>query len=142
MELVLNRVERTDISTIGELSIDGNFECLILEDKDRGLHKDMPLDEIKAKKVFAQTAIPAGRYEVAITFSNRFKQYLPLLIGVPGYEGIRIHPGNFVADTEGCLLPGTGKDENSVLNSRSAFRSLFAKMKAAEKKEKIYITIQ
>lgn len=142
MELLLKRVERTDTSTIGELSIDGDFECFILEDKDRGLHREMPLDEIKEKKVFAQTAIPTGRYDVAITFSNRFKQYLPLIMGVPGYEGIRIHPGNFAADTEGCLLPGTSKDANAVLNSRSAFRSLFAKMKSAEKKEKIYITIQ
>lgn len=92
MELLLKRKHRTDKSTIGELSINGNFECYILEDKDRGLDSSMTLAEIKAQKVYGATAIPAGRYRVAFTFSNRFQKYLPLLIDVPGYEGVRIHP--------------------------------------------------
>jgi len=102
----------------------------------------MPLDEIKAGKVHGKTAIPSGTYQVAITFSNRFKKYLPLLINVPGFEGIRIHPGNTAADTEGCLLPGEFRNHNQVTNSKKAFTKLFEKLKAVEKKEKITITIE
>lgn len=141
MELKLIRNSRTEKSTIGQLYINGVKECLILEDKDRGLKKSMPIAEIKKLKVDAKTAIPAGRYEVAITYSNRFKKYLPLLIGVPGYEGVRIHPGNKAEDTEGCLLPGTSQSLDFVSNSRVAFDALFHKMKAVEKKEKIFIEI-
>lgn len=142
MELFLNRLIKADKCTIGNLFVDDKFECVVLEDKDRNLTQSMPIEEIKKQKVYAQTAIPAGRYEVVVTFSNRFKQYLPLIMGVPGYEGIRIHPGNTHEHTEGCLLPGTSHTETSVLNSRAAFRSLFAKIRKVEKKEKIFITIQ
>lgn len=141
MEIELIRKTFTETSTIGEIRINGMFECYSLEDKDRGLVKSMPLSEIKQKKIYAKTAIPEGRYQVVITYSNRFKKYLPLLINVPGFEGIRIHPGNTAADTEGCLLCGTEKGKNVIINSRAAFNKLFSKLKAVEKKEKIYITI-
>lgn len=48
-------------------------------------------------------AIPAGRYEVRVTYSPRFKKPLPLLIAVPGFEGIRIHGGTKAEHTEGCV---------------------------------------
>ena len=141
MDLKLIRKERTDISTIGYLHVNGAFECFILEDTDRGLKQTQSLEEIKAAKVHGKTCIPAGKYEVAITFSNRFQKYLPLLINVPGFEGIRIHPGNTAADTEGCLLPGEFRNHNQVINSKKAFSKLFDKLKAVEKKEKIFIEI-
>jgi hypothetical protein len=141
MEIVLKRKILTSESTIGELYVNGVFECFILEDMDRGLDKSMSLAEIQSHKIHSKTAIPTGKYEVAITFSDRFKQYLPLVLGVPGYEGIRIHPGNTAADTEGCLLPGLEKQTNVVSKSKIAFSKLFAKLKAVEKKEKIFITI-
>lgn len=142
MELVLNRVIKGEKCTIGHLLVDGKFECYILEDKDRNLSDNMSLEEINQKKVFGQTAIPTGRYEVVISFSNRFKQYLPLISGVKGFAGIRIHPGNTHEHTEGCPLTGTSHTDTQVLNSRAAFRQLFAKIKKVEKKEKIFITIQ
>lgn len=141
MELELIRKTRTNTSTIGELFIDGEFECFILEDKDRGLRKDMPISELITKKVKAKTAIPEGRYEVVINFSNRFKKLLPLLLDVPAYAGIRIHPGNTATDTEGCLLPGVNKAIDKVTSSRSAFTALFDKMKAASSREKIFMNI-
>lgn len=141
MELVLKRTVFTEESTISELSINGVFQCFVLEDKDRGLTQSMPLTEVNTKKVHALTAIPYGRYEVVSTFSNRFQKYLPLLVNVPGFEGIRIHPGNKSTDTEGCLLPGNKKGVNVVSESKLAFEAVFAKIKAVEKKEKIFITI-
>ena len=101
LALTLIRKIKTDKSTIGELFINGEFQCYILEDTDRGLYQDMPLQELLSKKIYGETAIPTGTYEVVISFSNRFKKYLPLLLNVPGYEGIRIHPGNYAKDTLG-----------------------------------------
>jgi len=142
MELELVRKTRSNKSTIGEISINGNPECYILEDKDRGLRKDMTLSELVSKKIHGQTAIPEGRYEIAITFSNRFKKMLPLLLDVPAFAGIRIHAGNTAADTEGCLLPGKNKGTDTVSSSRVAFMSLFDKLKTATQKEKVFITIR
>ena len=79
MEILIERFERTETSTISNCMVDGIFECYILEDTDRGLTKDMPLAVIKDQKVYGKTAIPAGRYEIVITYSERFKKPLPLL---------------------------------------------------------------
>jgi hypothetical protein len=142
MEIIVKRVELTDESSISEWSIDGKFECYGIEDKDRGLLSSMSESEIKALKIYGKTAIPKGTYQVVLSFSNRFKKYLPELLNVKGYAGVRIHPGNTAADSEGCLLPGTTKAKNFVGNSVKAFNTLFAKMKTVEKKEKIFITIK
>ena len=141
MKLKLIRTDKTEISTIGELFIDDKFECFILEDKDRGLKQSDPISVIEQNKVFGKTAIPKGTYDVVISWSNRFKTYLPLIINVPGFEGIRIHPGNKAEDTEGCQLPGAARTKDMVLNSRVAFKRLFTKLKAVEKTEKITIEI-
>ena len=142
MEITVDRFERTENSTISTCSVDGLFECFILEDKDRGLTKDMPLAVIKAQKVYGKTAIPAGRYEVVVTYSDRFKKPLPLLLGVPGYEGIRIHPGNTAENTLGCLLPGMEFKKDMVTESRAAFKDLFSKIQAASKRSKVFVEIK
>lgn len=142
MEIKLIRKIRTGKSTIGELYINNQRECFTLEDKDKGLTQKMPLSEITAKKDFGKTAIPSGRYEVALTFSNRFKQYMPLLLNVPGYEGVRIHPGNKAEDTEGCLLLGQTKASDFIGQSKLAYQAFLRQFKAVEKKEKIFITIE
>lgn len=122
MKLRLERKIFRDDCTIGELTIDGMDECYVLEDKDRRL-EDNP-----NAKVHGQSAIPRGLYNVVITPSNRFKRDLPLLQSVPGFEGIRIHPGNTQADTEGCLLPGRNHTDRTVTESRAAFNALYAKI--------------
>lgn len=124
MKLKLVRETLTEVSTIGSLYVDGVFECYILEDKDRRLEEG-------GEKVYGRTAIPLGTYEVIVDMSNRFKRLLPLVRNVPQFSGIRIHPGNTDADTEGCLLPGTTKGADKVLNSRTAFDRLFKKIQEA-----------
>jgi len=54
-----------------------------------------------------------------------FQRPLPLLVDVPGFEGIRIHPGNGIGDTSGCLLVGRDRAPCRVLQSRVAFEALF-----------------
>ncbi len=127
--------------TIGKLYIDDSYFCDILEDKDRGLYFTQPLEEIEKIKVYGKTAIPKGVYEIVITYSEKFKQFLPLLLNVPGYKGIRIHAGNTHVDTLGCLLPGK-HTFNKVINSRSTFKKLFSILQKASKKEKILIFIE
>lgn len=129
MELQVKRMEFSEESTIGELWVNGVFECYTLEDK------------VRPVKIAGKTAIPPGRYEVIINFSQRFQKQLPLLLNVPNYEGVRIHSGNTAANTEGCILVGETKTENFVGESRWAFNRLFEKLKAASETEKIFLEI-
>jgi len=129
VELQVKRTDLTDESTIGEFSVNGQFECYTLEDK------------VRLVKIAGKTAIPPGRYEVIVNFSQRFGRLLPLLLNVPRFEGVRIHPGNTDADTEGCILVGDTKKPNFVGDSRPAFERLFEKLKVASATEKIFIEI-
>lgn len=64
------------------------------------------------------------------------------MVNVPGYDGIRIHVGNYHTDTDGCLLPGVYKNTpDFVANSKITFDKLYKVLQDAEKKEKIFITI-
>lgn len=144
MDLKLVRKYFTEQSTVGELYVNDELFCYVLEDVDRALDsKTMTKERIAWLKQYGKTAIPYGIYEVVISYSARFKTYLPLLVNVPGYDGIRIHPGNTAIDTEGCLLPGqyNEKTPNFVGKSRDTFNSLLKILKSVEKKEKIIITI-
>lgn len=139
MELKVIRKINTEESSIGELHVNGNFFCYTLEDKDRGLIKTQPLTDIAQKKLFGKTAIPLGKYDLALTFSNRFQKYMPQVLNVPCFEGVRIHSGNKAEDTEGCLLVGMNKAENMITDSRTAFTALMKMFSKVEKKEKITI---
>lgn len=141
MRLTLKRKVFTNVSTIGELFIDDIFECYTLEDIDRGLTATMPLSEIDKTKVHSTTAIPYGEYEVVITFSNRFKCLMPLLVDVKGFAGVRIHTGNKSTDTEGCILVGKTKGLDFIGNSRAEYAVLFAKLSEAASREKVFLTI-
>jgi len=120
MKIEVKRLHKTQNSTIGELTIDGKFECYTLEDTERDV------------KIKGETAIPKGTYKVIINQSNRFKKLLPLLINVPNFEGVRIHPGNSNHDTEGCILVGMNRSVDYITKSRKAFDSLFKKMQGAK----------
>ena len=85
--------------------------------------------------------IPTGVYEVRITPSPKFKRRLPLLIDVPGHDGIRIHPGNFPRDTEGCILLGRILAGESVLESDKAFEDFFAFLDNALAQDSVYLDI-
>ena len=95
--------------TIGRMLINGKYFCDTLEDQVRDLTSE--------KKVYSKTAIPAGKYEVRVTWSPKFKRNLPLLLGVPYFSGIRIHRGNKADDTSGCILVGENKVKGMVINS-------------------------
>ncbi|RVU45337.1 DUF5675 family protein [Rubrivivax rivuli] len=133
MELVLERLQLLPDTTIGSLTVNGAWQCWTLEDVVRA----------PGVKVYAHTAIPAGRYRVQITMSPRFKRRMPLLLDVPGFSGIRIHPGNTHEDTEGCILVGQQRLERSLLQSRAAYENLMIVLEGAERaKDDVFITVQ
>src|SRR4051812_4869970 len=122
MLITLKRYSFDVDSTIGKLYIDGVFECYTLEDKVRA----------DGVKIAGATAIPAGRYEVIINYSNRFKRLMPLLLNVLNFIGIRIHWGNKSKDTEGCLLLGQTVGKDFIGHSVDAFNAFFTKLQVAK----------
>lgn len=132
MELRLERDDCTPTRTIGRLFIGDTFECYTLEDPVR-----------IGPKIPGETAIPAGRYQVVLTFSQRFQKTLPLLLNVPNFTGIRIHAGNTTADTAGCLLVGQNRAHDSILQSKLALAALQPKIAAAlALGDDVWITIE
>ncbi len=127
MKLLVERLQKDADVTIGSLSIDGSFECWTLEDPVR----EIPGVPVEKWKIKGETAIPVGTYGVIVTMSARFGHLLPEVPKVPGFAGIRIHPGNTAANTEGCLLVGEDRHAKSLGNSRKAFDKLFAKIRYA-----------
>jgi len=128
-------------STISEVSVGGRHLCYVLED----VVRQREGEPVSSWKVKGATAIPTGRYEIVIDMSTRFGKLMPHLLGVDGFAGIRIHPGNTDADTEGCLLPGTevGPGSNSVLNSRIAYATWFTLLaQTLHSGERCYITVE
>lgn len=125
MQIQIKRHFKGPQYTIGRLFVDGVYECDTLEDTIRP----------DGMKIAGQTAIPPGKYPVRITYSPRFKKDLPLLDNVPNFTGVRIHTGNTAKDTEGCILVGYNRVKGRVVDSRAAFKRLFAKIKTASQIE-------
>jgi hypothetical protein len=82
-----------------------------------------------------QYAIPTGCYRLRITQSAKFGELLPILDGVYGFArpnmpmrqrvGIRIHAGNIIQHSTGCILVGTADTSNQrLLSSRKALNQL------------------
>ena len=142
MNITLNRIAKKSKYTIGKLYINDKYFCDTLEDTDRGLTQSMTEQQIVSKKVYGETAIPTGTYRIIISYSNKFKKQMPLLLNVPGFAGIRIHSGNTEKDSLGCILVGKNKAVGKVLESRDTYSKLFSILQEANKKETIKITIK
>ena len=149
MELVLKRIAKKKGYTIGKLYVKQSiideylrgekfiYICDTLEPQWRDYAKG-------ARKIKGKSAIPEGRYPVVITYSPKFKQWLPLLVNVPMFSGIRIHAGNdAVNDSQGCILVGENRVKGKVLNSRKYVKLVKAKIvEAKDKGESVFIEIK
>jgi hypothetical protein len=152
MELILKRIAKRKTYTIGRLYIrqqvmdeylpgyEDHYFCDTLEPTWRDYANG-------AYKVKGRSAIPEGRYAVVISWSPKFKQWLPILLGGPEFnrkwQGIRIHAGNTAKDTEGCILVGKNREVGKVLDSRKWLYELKQRIvEAKDSGEAVWITIK
>ena len=134
MELLLERTEKTQTYTAGSLYVVNELgKAYFCDTLEPSLH---PTNHLRPK------AIPAGRYDVAVTWSPRFKRWLPLLLKVPHRSGIRIHAGNNPEDTAGCILVGRALLPGHVYNSRSTLERLMQRLKERTAGEVIHLTVE
>lgn len=152
MKLMIDRAWKKSTYTISRLFIDGARFYEALEDKDRGLKKTDLLSTIQSKKVYGETAIPSGVYEIALSVSEKFKNrtwakkyngIVPEILGVPGFSGVRIHPFNRPEESFGCIGVGQNRITGMITNSTKCYYELMDKylIPATNRKEKITIEI-
>ena len=152
MELILERIAKRKTYTIGRLCIreqiadeystgtEDKYFCDTLEPTWRDY-------EHGANKIKGKSAIPEGRYAVVISWSPKFKQWLPILLGGPEFnskwQGVRIHAGNTSEDTEGCILVGKNRVVGQVLDSRVWLNRLKQKIVEAKNRgEPVWLTVK
>ena len=162
MELILTRIAKRRGYTIGRLAIlkeeseeyrtyqteeyfCDTLEPTVLELKTT-VSKETVLRSPTKLASLKPVAIPEGRYAVVITWSPKFKMWLPLLLGGPDFnrlwQGIRIHAGNTAKDTQGCILVGRNQIVGRVLESRKWLYELKQKIVEAKAKgEAVWLTI-
>lgn len=142
MLLKIKRTNLTDAYTSGELYIDNILFCKTLEDKNRDVNKNGKFDNGEFK-VYGETCIPYGTYQVIVSYSPKFKRELPEVLNVPNFTGIRIHRGNYTKDTLGCILVGE-KVLNGILHNSTPYElEIVNKLKLAlSKGDKITLIIE
>ena len=132
MNLNLKRFLFEENTTLGLLYVNGVWECFTLEDIPR------------AEKIKKETAIPTGTYRIELTDQNKWAKLMPHIQNVPNFQGIYIHSGNSISDTEGCPLVGENIGNITTLrNSKFAFDRLMQKLRTAwDAKEDILISVE
>lgn len=149
MKLHLNRIAREQGYTIGRLYLitkasppnpspgrgeDAVKICDTLEPQWRNYQGG-------EKKVKGKSAIPEGTYRVVVTRSPRLGQWLPLLLDVPQFSGVRIHAGNSADDTEGCILVGDNMYKGTLVRSKLALQRLMKLLADRPLGEAIWLTV-
>lgn len=102
VRMILIRDSIVNDAVLGSLYVGGVKVCETLENKAK--------------------LIPCGEYSLNVSKSPKFGRMLPLVYNdkVPMRRGIRIHVGNSVKDTSGCILVGFGRNGDRLVNSRNA----------------------
>lgn len=141
MEFILNRVAKKKGYTIGKLYLVTSGEnrlqyiCDTLEPTYRNYAKG-------ARKIMGKSAIPDGRYPLAVVKSKSFGRWLPKLINVPMFKNVEIHPGNSAKDTKGCILPGNNIKPGFVYNSRLNLSKIMEILDRRYPGEPTFITVR
>ena len=142
MKLLLLRTRFHDGWCGGQLYINDDYFCFSLEDQVREPENRLGGERVAVEKwkVYGETAIPRGIYNVVFANSPKFGPDTISLLKVEGFEGIRIHAGNSAKDTEGCIIVGYRITSNGIIvpgTTRPALRDL--KLRLKEQKD---MTIQ
>lgn len=141
MNLTLKRLNLTPNYTEGELYVNGVYFCKTLEDTNRDLNKNGQFDNSE-KKVYGETCIPYGKYKIILSYSPKFKRELPEILEVPNFQGIRVHRGNKISDTLGCVLCGE-KVKNGYLSNSTPYEIKLVELfkQAKSRNEESFIEI-
>ena len=177
MELILKRIAKRKTYTIGRLYVlaEGGLTpltpSLVARGSGQGTSHSTPLptregqgggsssplcDTLEPtwrdyahgqRKIPGRSAIPEGRYAVVISWSPKFKAWLPVQLGGPEFnmrwKGIRIHAGNTVRDTQGCILVGENKRVGELVDSRLALQRVKQLItEAKERGEAVHLTVK
>ena len=110
--MFIDRKWFTDKSTVGELFLQGERFCYTIE------------DTCRQKKLYGKTAIPSGRYEVIMDWSERHQKVMPHILNVPGFTGIRFDVANTANDVLGCIGVGFRRDVDIIYDSKKAHEAL------------------
>ena len=149
---VVRCAKYTKSVTMGKMFIDGEFICDTLERASAGTNKFTSTEKILVLKSKGFRAIGEGTYKLILDVSDRFSSrafyrgiggLLPHVLDVTGFAGVRIHCGNSIMDTEGCILVGKKTSEGWITGSRQAYKRLMVGylLKWKENKEEAIITI-
>ena len=152
MKITLERRYKKKNYTIGLLYVDGTFLCNTIEDPDRGITNEMSEHEILSKKIYGETAIPTGTYEIKMTYSPKFHNKtwakltsgkVPQIMNVPCWSGVRIHPANEASELLGCIAPGKNSKVGAVTSSQHYYVALVIDyiLPALERREKVELEI-
>lgn len=151
MEFILKRIAKRKVYTIGRLSI----RETVADEYSTGTKDTYLCDTLEptwrdyahgGRKKKGRSAIPEGRYAVVITYSPKFGAWLPLLIGDTAFnnnwQGVRIHAGNTVKDTQGCILVGENREVGCVLDSRRWLKEVKRLIvEAKDRGEPVWLTV-
>lgn len=144
MNILVNRVEPSDLGTLGTMAIDGKFVGYTLEDAEREV------------KIAGETCIPKGTYRVLLRNEGGMtKKYaskygkahkgMLWLQDVEGFKWVYIHVGNTVSDTDGCILVGkTWHIDGTPFVGRSvdAYTDIYSKIAPAiEDGDDVWLTV-
>lgn len=133
MSLRIVRVAEGKNSTLSHLYLGNRFLCYLLEDR------------VREVKIAGQTAIPVGSYKLVLNttgkMNTRYSRAFPKMhkgmveiVGLPNFDFVYIHIGNYHTETAGCPLVGTfwqrTEEDYVVKRSRECYLWLYPKLVA------------
>lgn len=109
---------------------------MILIKKDNALY----IDDVKICDTLDPGVLTKGLYNLEINHSPKFNRDLPLVYNenFPASHGLRLHAGNSLKDSKGCILVGQ-KSGSNLINSVNTLNVLIEIIKNNNIKELIII---
>lgn len=113
-------------------------------------------DTYREEKITGETRVPCGVYPIELRdYGGHHERYkskpyhkgMLEIKDVPKFKDVLIHIGNYIADTEGCILVGDGSRTNvrntgSISESSKAYEHMYKHIiKAFDEGEKVFIKI-
>lgn len=130
MEMFVVRDTFSEKSTQGSLKASPEFP--------RGLYTTLELPKKDGKP---GSCIPTGRYQVTLWNSPKFGRVMPYINVGQGRSDIEMHWGNYPENTNGCILVGLTRTQDTIGSTREAFNETFPLIEAAVNNEGCWITV-